>query len=322
MSGSITGIDAGINITETGWSDFGTLNVPYALGMANYKGYQQTTTEGVPLVYRCLITHRAVNEAGASITGTLTSDFASHIEFAGVQNAWPVKNAAVKWHAARKAMWKSTGVKRSHLGSYMDAVRYHLDTETTYLRPILGAAEGYAERPYTGGTWDWSEFAHDNDTLFRLKLLGDFLNEDTSQTTTYLNAVGSYLQSRINQQEDTNVEATPLPAHASMLEAVFSLDRGAPEAVMEAVKQDVQSQGDNPPYESFNSPTNTTHDLTEPVVLGRATSSIGAADGSVLIDIPFGLAKVACRATMQDDNVDNYKPIFDLKVTNIYEMQG
>lgn len=319
-------------MNETGWTKMGVLNVPYALGTTNYKSYQQTTTEGVPLIYRCLISHPIHDDAGGAITvasGTLDGDFASHLEFHGVQNAWPVKNAAVKWHAARKAMWKSTGIRRSDLGSYTDAVRYFLGdptpnqtVESTYLAPLCGDGSDVSVRAYTGGTWDQSQFSHDNDIQFNLKLLGDFLNEDTSQSTTYLNAIGSYLQSRINQREDTNLESSVNPAEASMLEAVFQLDRGAPEAVMEQVTQEVQGQGDNPPYETFTNPSDTGHDLSEPVFLGRVTSSTGSSTGSAVVDIPFGMALVRGRATHNTNNINDYHALFDVKVLNIYEMQG
>lgn len=321
---------AGTTMSETGWSQLGVLNLPYALGTTNYKSYQQTTTEGVPLVYRCLISHPIHDDSGAAITvasGTLDADFASHIEFHGVQNVWPIKNAAVKWHAARKAMWKSTGITKRDLGSYTDAVRYFLGdpngtVESTYLAPLCGDGSNVDYRAYTGGVWDQSEFSHDNDNQFKLKLLGNFLNEDTSQSVTYLSAIGSYLQSRINQREDTNLESSVNPAEASMIEAVFQLDRGAPEAVMERVTQEVQAQGDNPPYEHFNDPADVEHDLSEPVCLGRVTSSTGSSTGSAVVDIPFGMALVRGRATHNTSNLNDYKALFDVKVLNIYEMQG
>lgn len=306
---------------ENDFVDGNILNLPYALSAVNYRGYQQTTTEGVPLIYRIKVNWYLQNEDGDPLTASIPSaDFASILELRGCANTWQFKNAAVKWHAARKAMWKSTGIKRAELGSYTDAVRYAYRSSTEqYLNPIDGVGDRL-----TMGTWDISKFANENDTNFKLKLKGDFINEDGGTTTTTdLNMVGSYLQSRINQRADTNEESDDNPADSNFLESVFQLGRGAPEPVMEAVRDEVQDQGDVPPYETYTNPTDTQHSLSESHILTRATCGLGNTVATTIVDVPFGMAEVFTRYSLKDDtDVGSGSGCFDVELLNIYEMMG
>jgi hypothetical protein len=87
---------------------------------------------------------------------------------------------------------------------------------------------------------------------------------------------------------------------------------------------DARNDQDNPPYEvlDISASGDTGHDITEPVELGRAIAGFGNAYGSVIVEIPFGLAKM--RATVFDAADTNVTPsgLVCVEVLDIYEMQG
>jgi hypothetical protein len=82
-----------------------------------------------------------------------------------------------------------------------------------------------------------------------------------------------------------------------------------------------RDDGDNVPYEVMATET-TNHDITEPVELGRAIAGFGNAYGSVIVDIPFGIADL--KATVFDAADTEVTPsgLVCVEVLDIYEMQG
>jgi hypothetical protein len=260
--------------------------------------------------------------------GSVKTDFSVILDAYGAQSNWTVKNAAVKWHAARKEMWKASGVTKAMRGPYADCIRYSLEatgsgdvSDTYYQMPIDGDGN-----EFTGGTWDISAFTHEDDSNFALCLTGDLKNESSTTGVSSLNMVGSYLQSRINQEEDTNQESTSTPSSLNYLNQVFQLGRGAEVEEARAVIETARTEGDNPPYETYTSSSDTAHDMSEPAFLGRVHTN-GGLMGSAVIDVPFGLfdvqAKVMGGVAIENDYSSPTRTgLLECEVLNIYEMQG
>ena len=75
------------------------------------------------------------------------------------------------------------------------------------------------------------------------------------------------------------------------------------------------------PYDVFAT-DDTDHDITEPVELGRAVCGIGSNMGSVICDVPFGLAKVRAKHHDAADTNVTHGGLMCVKVLDIYPMQG
>lgn len=293
----------------------GVLNLPKDLSMLNRRGYASTTGKGVPLVYRCKIDLYLQDEDGFGLDAAVGTDFCTTLKVDGCQNNWVMKNAAVKFHAARKAMWKKAGVSRKHLGAYADAIRYNYDTNgSTWIQPTDGDGN-----PFTGGTWDTSELLTESDSSgFYLKLVGQGIDETTGNTATAINIAHSYLASRAQVSADTNLESSESPAKFSVLNEL--LRPVASSAVDDNIIEDAQDQGDNPPYQIDIDNVNS--DVTEPVELGRAIAGLGNSYGSVIVDIPFGLASLRLTHYDAADTDVTSSPCISVEVLDIYEMMG
>lgn len=293
----------------------GPLNLPKDLSILNRRGYASTDNKGVPLVYRCMITIYRQDEDGVGIGTAVGGDFATTLKIDGCQNNWVMKNAAVKFHAARNAMWKKAGVKRKHLGAYAGSIRYNYSAASqTWLVPIDGDGDAF-----TGGTWDSTLLRTESDTSgFALKLTGLGIDETSGNTATAINIGHSYLASRAFVAADTNLEASEAPAKFSVLNEL--LRTVATSGVDDDVISDGQGGQDNPPYEIDIDEVNS--DITEPVELGRAVCGIGSNQGSVIVDVPFGICNV--RATHHDaaDTEVTHGGLMCVKVLDIYPMQG
>jgi hypothetical protein len=87
------------------------------------------------------------------------------------------------------------------------------------------------------------------------------------------------------------------------------------------VRSNAEDEQDDVPYDVFE-PSDTDHDITEPVELGRAIAGFGNAYGSTIVEIPFGIAKM--RATVFDAADTSVTPsgLVCVEVLDIYEMQG
>ena len=164
----------------TSGSVSGDLNLPKDLSLLNRRGYASTTRKGVPLVYKCKVDFYLHDEDGQGPSTAVTSDMQATLKIDGCQNNWVMRNAAVKWHAAREEMFKKTGVKKSHRGAYAHEIRYNYDSNAdTWLVPIDGDGDAF-----TGGTWDTTEIVTEDDASFSLKLVGDGVSEESGVSTT------------------------------------------------------------------------------------------------------------------------------------------
>ena len=293
----------------------GDLNLPKDLSLMNRRGYASTTRKGVPLVYQCKVDFYLHDEDGNGPSTAMGSDLQGTLKIDGCQNNWVMRNAAVKFHAAYHESLRKAGVKKSHLGAYAHEIRYNYDSNgDTWIVPVDG--DGNA---FTGGTWDDTDLYTESDsTGFKLKLVGQGIDETSSNTATAINIGHSYLSSRAHVAADSNLESSEAPAQFSVLNEL--LRPVATSGVDDNIITDAQGHGDNPPYEI--DVDNADSDITEPVELGRAIAGFGNAYGSVIVDIPFGLAKM--RATVFDAADTSVTPsgLVCVEVLDIYEMQG
>jgi hypothetical protein len=300
----------------TSGSVSGDLNIPKDLSLLNRRGYASTTRKGVPLVYRCKVDFYLQNEDGQGLSAAVGTDFAGTLKLDGCQNNWVMRNAAVKFHAARHEMFKAAGVKKNHLGAYANEIRYNYDSNAdTWLVPIDGDGDAFA-----GGTWDVSTLSTERDQDVELKLVGTGINEDGALSASAIQIGLSYLSSRAQPPADSNLESSASPAQYSVLNRLLS-PTAQIDTTVDNVVDEAQDKGDNPPYDEWAS-ADTNHDITEPVELGRAVAGLGNTYGSMMVDIPFGLARA--RATVHDAADTDITPsgLMCVEVLDIFEMQG
>ncbi len=293
----------------------GSLNLPKDLSLLNRRGYASTTRKGVPLIYRCKVDLFATGFDGTGASAAVGSDFVTTLRAAGCQNNWVMRNAAVKFHAARDEMWKKAGVKKKHLGAYAREIRYNFESHNdNWILPIDGDGAAFTE-----ATWDVTNLRTETDTGgFYLKLVGSGIDETAGGTATAINIAHSYLASRAHVAADTNLESSETPTQYSVLNEL--LRPVATSATDFNIISESQDQGDNPPYEIDID--NVDSNITEPVELGRCMVGPGAQYSSMIIDIPFGLAKLYLTHYDAADTATNHIVKWDVEVLDIYEMQG
>ena len=301
----------------------GDLNLPKDLSLLNRRGYASTTRKGVPLVYQCKIDFYLHDEDGVAVGTAFGSDAQAVLKIDGCQNNWVMRNAAVKWHAAREAMYSDAGIKKGSRGAYAHEIRYNYDANSdTWLVPVDGDGDAF-----TGGTWDVSSLGYTSDAAFQLKLVGAGDDEESDAFAGTVLQIGhSYLVSRQNQQADTNLETEEGPAKFSVLRRMIG--DGDVSAAATNTQDDItgaaRDEQDNPPYEvlDLSASGDTGHDITEPVELGRAVAGLGNAYGSVIVDIPFGLANLKAKIDQAASFSMTPSALICVEVLDIYEMQG
>ena len=315
------------------WTAAGYLNLPKDLSILNRRGYMSTTAKGVPLVYRVAITmsqhtvsgRQSARNADAPTTASAedtvetapAADNSTLLRVNGCQNNWVFRNAAVKWHAARNNMWKKAGIRRRDLGTWAKGIRYNFDSASqSWLSPLDGDGDAF-----TGGTWDVSTMVDMIDNEYQLGLTCAGVDEDSAHSTSIINIAHAYLSSRAQPPADSNLESSETPAqfsHLSQLLRPTNLESNTEESY---IRTDVMQEQDNPPYELFATET-TSHDITEPVELGRVICGVGNAVGTTVMDIPFGLAQFEARHAGSQNQTILDPVAVQLQVLDIFEMQG
>ncbi len=299
----------------------GALNLPKDCSLLNRRGYGSTTRKGVPLIYRAKIDFYPQDEDGQGPSTAMGSDFQATLKVNGAQNNWVMRNAAVKFHAAREKMFRDAGVKKGSRGAYSHEIRYTYDgASDTWLVPIDGDGDAFV-----GGTWDVSQLSYASDNEFALSLVGNGDDEESDSFTGSVLQIGhSYLVSRLNQEADTNLETEEGPAKNSVLNQMLARDDLANSTVDDDIVTEARDAQDNPPYEvlDLSASGDIGHDITESVELGRAVCGQGYGHGSVIVDIPFGIAEL--KATVYDANDTDVTPslLIGVEVLDIFEMQG
>jgi hypothetical protein len=297
----------------------GILNLPRDLSMLNFRGYDHTTRKGVPLVYQCKVDFYAHDDDGTGPSAAMGTDFQATLTLDGCQNNWIMKNAAVKWHAAREEMFRKQGVVKGSRGAYAHTIRYNFDSANdTFLAPLDG--DGNAQ---TGGTWDVTKISTHDDAEFQLGITSQGDDEESDAFAgTYLQIGHSYLMSRKNQLADTNPELDEGPAKFSVLQSMLSsqVNVNTDDNIVERAR----GEQDNPPYEllDVSDSGDVAHDITSKVELGRAIAGFGNAYGSCIVEIPFGLARLTAWLYDAADTTSTIKTTMCVEVLDIYEMQG
>ena len=307
-------------LTHTGWATQSAISIPKDLSILNRRGYASTDDKGVPYVYLCQIDMYRINKLttpdGLDDVAH-GQDFASAMSVQTVTNNWATKNAAIKWHQARESMWRKAGVKKSHLGTYSNAIRYNWNAANQTWNDVL---DGFSNA-YTGGTWDSSVFSDGIDASYQLKLVGNSIDEDSTASITELNFVASYMQSRATVPADSNLESSDVPATFNHL-ALLTREGFEGSIVSDDVIDNVKTGQDNPPYNAFAS-SDTTHDLTEEFEAGRAIMGVGGGGhATMLVEVPFGILQTRCTHYGSDGADENSPFEYAITVLDIYPMQG
>ena len=310
------------NIDDSTMTTRGLLNLPKDLSILNRRGYASTTRNGVPLVFKAKVDFYLQDDLGQGPSTAYDADAVATMKLTGAQNNWVYRNAAVKWHAAREAMFRHASVSKASRGAYSHEIRYNYhtaDDTSNWLIPI--DADGSA---FTGGTWDHSDITSDDDVSFALKLVGPSdTNEETSAGSTVLNIAHSYLMSRHNMLSDTNPQSTETPAKFGVLDQLLS-DRFQDDTKRDDIIGEARDAQDNPPYEVLDSSDSgdLNNDVTESVELGRATAEVGRSYGSMIVEIPFGLCDVRCAVEQAATSTLEPNGLMCVEVLDIFEMQG
>ncbi len=305
----------GVNLTQAGY-----VSLPKDLSIVNRYGLASTTRQGVPLIYRVRATVWPSALDGSGYTtqygsgGQNKEDTQTTVVFLGCQNNWVMLEAAKKWHRAREAFFRRAGVTKQQRGAYAHEIRYNFDgTGQTWLAPFDG--DGAA---FTGGTWDMSVLADSQDSSYQLALTGTGIDETAASAATYIVIGDSYLKSRMTVPVDSNLEASDVPAKYSHLNDLLV---SGDDTRKDDTKTIAEGEQDNPPYDQLTG-SETGHDITEPVELGRVVlTPRGGLDGtqyfleddnstfearaqtpvsfmegsgprSVVMDVPFGIFEI------------------------------
>ena len=194
----ITGFASG-SITSTNVKS--QLNLARDLSAVNRKGMHMTTAKGVPLVYHGRLT----------LTRNVTTDRLNSTTAAGVNTAqsnYVTRNAAVQLHAAREAMFRNAGIKKSDRGRYDKTIRYGWDSASgTYLKPTV--TDG--STVFTDfGEWDDTIIAIDDDTSLVPTLFGSVMDETAAVSGDTFNLMNGYLNSRRKLDVDDWMQAMAL----------------------------------------------------------------------------------------------------------------
>ncbi len=312
----------------------GHMCLPRDLSFLNRRGYASTDRKGVPWVYRTLFTVYAqdflgkeaaldTDDTGSASDETASetaaaADFSTSLDIQICANNWVMRNAAVKWHAARNKMLRDAGVKRKHMGAYANEIRYNWDgASDAFIAPLDGSGGAI-----TGGTWDTTKiFTDDRAAGFQLKLTGAAQTEDSAESGLTAQQIGySYLASRATVPADSNLESSDVPADHSLLRQLLA-DHSTDGSLTDEIAGNVQDEQDNPPYDLFSA-DDVNHDITEEYFGGRAIAGKGSALGSVVVDVPFGICNIRARHSGATDQNIVDEVMFTAEVTDIYPMQG
>lgn len=302
-------------LSNDAWSVGGYVNLPKDLSIVNRRGYA-STIKGVPQTFlvRAYIYATGVDGTGMSTIPPI--DFLSSVKFMTAPNNWVLKNAAVKFHAARNNMFLKSGVKMKDLGAYSKEIRYQFDAnDNTWLDPVDGTGTAFA-----GGAWeDTTLFTESDSSGFTLKLTGTAIDEDAGNTASAINIASSYLSSRQTVAADSNLEASNVPAKFSVLNELLR-SQGV-SAVDDNIIEEAQDIQDEPPYDQFVT-SDTNNDITESIESARAIVMGGYPYAVVEFEAPFGLFEI--QATHYDSaDTNNTDPLaIAIEVLDIYPMLG
>ncbi len=282
-------------------------NLPRDLSCANRKGFDMTTTKGVPLVYHARVT---VFRNAQDDTDVLLS-----VGVAGAQSNWVTRNASVKTHFAREKMYQNAGVKKSERGRYDKTLRLNFDAASqSWMQPIF--SDGHSTFTQSGADWDPSTIAVGEDSNLVPTLFGSIVNEESAISAATFNIQNAYLASRRKPAIDDETDTEDVAAH-SILRQMFVVD----DADSDEVQAIAHAVGDAPPYDS-DAVAGT---FTSMTTLGFGQiGNLANPQFSFDVDIPFGIfAMDIAKQTVDNATGDMaHDPIIRIEVLGISEMQG
>ena len=301
--------------TETGWnatsatSDLATakINLARDLSQVNRKNMHMTTAKGVPLVYHCRLTAYR-NFATDAANSVMTTQVAT------AQSNYVTRNAAVKLHAAREAMFRNAGIKKSDRGRYDRTIRYGWDAAgDSYAFPNL-SDDGGSTFYSSVGEWDESKIAIDEDTSLYPVLFGPQANENGAISADTFNLTNAYLNSRRKLDED-DLDAGDGAADHSIIRSMFNVE-DATDDELQVIADDNQ---DEPPYDQDAAAgAFTSQSLSEIAFTGDWSKPSAVLE----FDAPFGLAEIfMAKMTDSAKNLSG-DTTYSIEVLGISEMQG
>ena len=302
-------------IATTAHTPIEIVNLCRDLSAINRKGFNQTSSKGVPLVYHCRITmYRTPDASDADLLTEM-------VAITAPQN-WVYRNAAVKLHAARNKMFAKNGVTKSMLGRYAKTIRYGFSEAaagdmTSYNLP-LGETNPDSSQVALwdedgSEIWDLSQLAITTDTSLYATLCHNSLDEESAITgAVSFNLAEAYLNSRKTVQLDDETDADT-PASFSIIRDMFQdYQAGTSDEVL-VISETVQ---DNPPYDADDIDGS----FTQCVEQGRCHTGQGTASISIMnVDVPFGLLCLRARRWNAGGS-GNFD--FRVDVLGVSEMQG
>jgi len=296
------------------WTGHGSVNLCKDLSFVNRKNHHQTTSKGVPLVYRVALTLYTSKLDGQSYSAPLASDGYTVMKLVTVPNTWVHRNAAVKLHAGREAMFRNAGVKKSQRGRYDKTIRYMWDEQNSVW---LAPKDGYGAS-LTGGSWETSIIAAQGDASMTIAVLGNSsADEESAVSFTHISLPEAYLSSRRQILADDQ-DVTDQPAKFSVMNALFLPVGSTAIDTIDDIRDIARDNQDEPPYDLDEG-----GDCTEGVEAARAhTGPASGSSSTVYFDAPFGMFEVYSQHWDAADTGVTSGNAFTVRVLDTYPMKG
>lgn len=307
----ITGSDAGgLGFPgETSDTQFVTknyLNLARDYSAANRKNMHMTSAKGVPLVYHTRMTFvRPTTDDQDVIMG---------IAVGGAQSNWITRNASVKLHHAREAMFKNAGIRKSERGRYDKTLRLNFDAASqTWTLPSFTDNNSVFSAI---GEWDVSKIAIDDDTDLTPVLFGSVASEESAINAATFNIQNAYLNSRRAVEEDEGDDEGSAPH--SIIRSMFNVE----DSVDDELQAIAQGNQDLTPYDHDG--VAGTFTSVSPLALAGLGNTGGLPFVTFDVDIPFGLCEVTISKQTQDGSTSDMAatPALHVQLLGISEMQG
>lgn len=284
---------------------------------------QHTNSKGVPLVYRYLVKAypKLVDMSGSGgpdedTTGAIAVDAnaVALIQFFGTGNNWVMRNASVKAHAAREAMFRMSGVTKKERGAYDKTIHYCFSSNSeSLLTPQIGVTVGIGA-DITGGNWENSQLIYPDDASGAyLALTGSHASEETTTAFTTISLPQLYLSSRGQVEEDTNLETDDVPMKHSILNKLLHpVQTGIQDEVVDLARD----EQDVPPYDLAEIDS----DFSKPTEIGRLYLGGSAGNmASCIIEVPFGMCYIGHQLLNAADTVEQTLDL-TFELLDVYEM--
>lgn len=310
MEGKLTYVANGFDQDGTSGSDSVTdsdvayINLARDLSALNRKGMEQTTRKGVPLVYHCRLTVFRNFRDKPNSTLYVTPHVAP--------SNWVTRNGAVKLHAAREAMFKNAGIKKSDRGRYDHTIRYGWNAHNqTWEVPVFSDGSS----TFTDlGEWDLSKIAIDQDTELVPTLFGSVFDETAGGAGNSFNMMNAYLNSRRKVDQD-DLPAGFGAADHSILRSMFNVE-DATDDELQVIADDNQ---DLPPYDADAAAgTYTSICIADTAACGNW----GAPKDVIHFDAPFGMTYLELVKNTDSSGALQNDITFYIEVLGISEMQA